>query len=224
MVAKRLLVLLGALVIPATLLLAPVALLSGTADAATVDAVPAASSLPPSARKDLVAIFGPQVRKFGLRVTRAALVDAEQKRDPHGTHLAIYVEPTGEYTPQDYVDGTVDVTRVFLPSVFARWKGLRSFDVCQEPRPVVDDRASPPPETQVFATRAGSRKIDWSTTDVATLVSTSDQEAASAGAARPVAFSLYVAAHLLHTPAYQEAVGTGAGAATPAPPTTYEYG
>jgi hypothetical protein len=224
MVGKRLLVLLGALVIPATLLLAPVALLSGTADSATVAAVPAARPLPPSARKDLVAIFGPQVRRFGLRVTRAALVDTEQKRDPHGTHLAIYVEPTSDYTPQDYIDGTVDVTRVFLPSVFARWKGLRSFDVCQEPRPAVDDRLSPPPETQVFATRAGSRMIDWSTTDVATLVSTSAQEAASAGAARPVAFSLYVAAHLLNTPAYQEAVGTGTGDTTSAPPTTYEYG
>ena len=78
MVGKRILTLLGALVIPATLLLAPIALVSGTADAATA----AGASLPPSARKDLVAIFGPQVRKYGLRVTRAALVDRDAGAQP----------------------------------------------------------------------------------------------------------------------------------------------
>jgi len=107
--------------------------------------------------------------------------------------------------------------------VFSRWKGLRSFDVCQEPRPEVDPRLSPPPETQVYASRAGSRMVDWPTVDVATLVSTSNQEAAAAGAARPVAFSLYVAAHLKSTPSYQDAVG-GAGDTPSSPPTTHAYG
>ena len=78
MVRKRILTLLGALVIPATLLLAPIALLSGTADSATA----ARGSLPPSARKDLVAIFGQQVRELVLCVTRAALVDRMQERNP----------------------------------------------------------------------------------------------------------------------------------------------
>ncbi len=114
------------------------------------------TSLPPSARKDLVAIFAKQVKPFGLRVTRAALVNPQQERDAKGTHLAIYVEPTGDYTPQNYIDGTVAVSKVFLPYVFTRWKGLKSFDVCQEPRPAVDDRPVPEPETQVYATRRGA--------------------------------------------------------------------
>jgi hypothetical protein len=220
MVSRRILTLLGALVIPATLLLAPIALMSGTADSATA----ARGSLPPSDRKALVAIFGPQVRELGLRVTRAALVDRTQERNPRGTHLAIYVEPIGDYTPQDYVDGTVAVTKVFLPSVFARWKGLRSFDVCQEPRPAVDDRESSPPETQVFATRAGSRLIDWSDVDVAAMLAAADREAAAAGTERNAAFSLYFAPHLKNTPAYQQVVGTDAGASTSTPPTTHAYG
>jgi hypothetical protein len=225
MVRTRLRRRLGASVLLAALALVPVAAVATTTgDAAAVAAGRTDGSLPPSARKDLVAIFGPKVRRFGLRVTRAALVDATQHRDPQGTHLAIYVEPTGEYTPQDYVDGTVDVTRVFLPSVFTRWKALRSFDVCQEPSPAVDDRPTPAPETQVFASRGAAGSIDWWTADVATLVARSDVEAA-AGSGRPVAFSVYLAAHLKNTPAYREAVGTGTpSGSTSAPPTTHGYG
>jgi hypothetical protein len=200
------------LLVPAALVLMPVAAPVAAADAA----------LPPSARKDLVAIFTPKVRALGLRVTRAALVDTANHRDAHGTHLAIYVEPTGDYTAQDYVDGVVDVTRAFLPYVFTRWKGLRSFDVCQEPGPAVDARREPAPETQVFASRAGSRTIDWSTADLATLVARSEA-AASTGGARPVAFSVFLAAHLRDSPAYQATVGT-TGSGTPEPPTTSTYG
>jgi len=137
------------------------------------------SSLPPSARKDLVAIFAGKVKPFGLRVTRAALVNPTQARDPKGTHLAIYVEPTGDYTPEDYINGTVDVSKVFLPYVFTRWKGLKSFDVCQEPRPAVDNRPKPDPETQAYATRAGSKLVDWKTVDVAAMIRTSQQQAAA---------------------------------------------
>ena len=141
---------------------------SGVASAAAAD-----SSLPPASRKELVAIFAKKVKPFGLRVTRAALVNPAQERDPKGTHLAIYVEPTGEYTIDDYLDGTVTVSKVFLPYVFERWKGLKSFDVCQEPRPAVDDRPTPAPETQVYATRTGSKLVDWKTVDVATMIHTS---------------------------------------------------
>jgi hypothetical protein len=224
MPGPRLLVALAVFVVPATLLVAPVAILSGTTDAPAGAHTASASTadLPPAARKDLVAIFGPKVKKFGLRVTRAALVDPENKRTARGTHLAIYVEPTGAYTPQDYIDGTVDVSRVFLPYVFQRWKGLQSVDVCQEPHPEVDDRLSPPPETQIFASRAASKNIDWPTVDVATLVADSNAEAAAATAARPVTFSLYVAAHLQLTPAYQAAVGGTSVGDTPA--TTPAYG
>ncbi len=114
---------------------------------------------------------------------------------------------------------------MFLPSVFTRWTGLRSFDVCQEPRPVMDDRESPAPETQVFATRAGSRLVDWPNVDVATMLATSDRQAAAvAGTKRTGAFSLYFAAHLKNTPAYQQAVGADAAASRSTPPTTHAYG
>ena len=115
---------------------------SGIVSAAARD-----SSLPPSSRKELVAIFAKKVKPLGLRITRAALVNPAQERASQGTHLAIYVEPTGEYSIDDYLDGTVTVSKVFLPSVFERWKGLKSFDVCQEPKPAVDDGPTPAPET-----------------------------------------------------------------------------
>src|SRR5262249_38723627 len=150
---------------------------------------------------------------------RAALVNlSNDKRDPNGTHLAIYVEPTGAYAPQDYIDGTVDVSRVFLPYVFTRWRGLKSFDVCQEPRPAVDPRPVPAPETQVDATRAGSKLIDWSNADVATMIERSNAEHDAATAKRPARFTLFIAKHLENTPAYKDAVGaTGTDAPTTAP-------
>jgi hypothetical protein len=191
---------------------------SSVASAAAPD-----SSLPPAARKQLVAIFAKKVKPFGLRVTRAALVNPAQERDPEGTHLAIYVEPTGEYSIDDYLDGTVTVSKVFLPYVFERWKGLKSFDVCQEPRPAVDDRPTPAPETQVYATRAGSKLVDWKTVDVATMIHTSREAAAATPTNGDVPFSVFVAKHLQITPAYQEQAGTAA-TTTPTSPTVRDYG
>jgi hypothetical protein len=182
------------------------------------------ATLPPSSRKELVAIFGPKVKEYGLRVTRAALVNPRQERDPDGTHLAIYVEPTGDYTPQDYIDGTVDVTRVFLPYVFTRWKGLQSFDVCQEPRPAVDDRPVPAPETQVYATRAGSKLVDWRKVDVTTMLERSQAEAEAARTQRPLRFSLFVAKHLQNTPAYQQVAGISSTATPTTAPAAVDYG
>jgi hypothetical protein len=205
----------AAFVVAIVLLLAP----AGAASAAS-----SSLSLPPSARKDLVAIFGKKVAPFGLRVTRAALVNPKEKRDPKGTHLAIYVEPTGRYTPDDYLTGTITVTRVFLPYVFHRWNDLKSFDVCQEPRPAVDDSPVPVPETQVYATRAGAKLVDWPTATLATMIETSQTEATAAGTQRPVRFSLFVTKHLQNIPTYQAAAATSATTTTPAAPTVRDYG
>ena len=199
-----------------------VALAIGASGAVVATASARDSSLPPSTRKALVAIFAKKVKPLGLRITRAALVNPAQERDPQGTHLAIYVEPTGEYTIDDYLDGTVTVSKVFLPYVFERWKGLKSFDVCQEPRPAVDDGPTPAPETQVYATRAGSKLVDWKTVDVATMIHTS-AEAAATPTNGDVPFSVFVAKHLQNTPAYQEQAGTAA-TTTPASPTVRDYG
>ena len=211
MCARRVPLALAVLIVLATVVSPPAAL----------NATPAQSNLPPSTREQLVSIFGPKVKRFGLRVTRAALVDPEQRRNAHGTHLAIYVEPTGDYTAQDYLDGTVDVSRVFLPYVFERWKGLRSFDVCQEPHPHAGDSRAPYPETQIYATRAGSKTIDWSMVDVPTLIARSDAEAAASSRTGSARFSLYIAKHLTREPAYQNTVGQPDTADTP---TTPAYG
>jgi hypothetical protein len=192
------------------------------AAATTAVAAESSSSLPPAARKDLVAIFERKVKRLGLRVTRAALVNPYQARDPKGTHLAIYVQPTGAYTPDNYLQGTVDVTKVFVPYVFDRWKGLKSFDVCQEPHPEVDPRPVPNPETQVFATRAGTKLVNWKTVDVATMIKTSRDEAAAASTQRPVRFSVFVAKHLQNTPMYEQVAGTAT--TDPTSPTVHDYG
>ncbi len=207
------------------LVAALVMLLAFTASGLVATAAGASNSsrLPPAARKDLVAIFAKKVKPLGVRVTRAALVNPAQERDATGTHLAIYVEPTGDYTPQDYIDGTVDVSKVFLPYVFRRWKDLKSFDVCQEPRPAVDDRPTPAPETQVYATRAGSKLVNWKTVDVAAMIHTSREQAAATPTNGDVPFSLFVAKHLQNTPAYRAVAGTAAPT-TPTSPTVRDYG
>ena len=223
MIGRRLLVSLGVLVTPAVLLLPSIALLAPSTDSAAAQTTVGASPLPPADHTDLVAIFDPKVRRFGLRVTRASLVNAKEQRSKSGTHLAIYVEPTGQYTTQDYIDGALHVTRVFLPYVFTRWKGLLSFDVCQEPPPGVDDRLSPAPETQVFATRAGIKRVNWPKVDVADLVHRSNQEVAAAGSVADAGFALYIAPHIQNTPEYLHSVGVAPVVPT-APPTTQDYG
>jgi hypothetical protein len=214
---------LGLLLALAVLSLAGLSLAVPAAGVTAAGASERASSLPPASRKELVAIFDEKVKPLGLRVTRAALVNPAQVRDPKGTHLAIYVEPTGEYTPGDYIDGTVDVSKVFLPYVFTRWKGLRSFDVCQEPHPEIDPRPTPAPETQVYASRAGSKLVDWKTVDVATMIRTSRQEAAATNTGETARFTLFVTRHLQNTPAYQAVAGTAA-TTTPEQPTVRDYG
>jgi hypothetical protein len=118
--------------------------------------------LPPADRDSLAQIFDPLLETFGLRTTRAALQNLKTyERDPKGRHLAVYVEPTGEYTDAEYVANYVKVARVFLPRVFDRWKGLTSFDVCQEPLPAEDDQLAPPPLTQILTNRRAAAQIDW---------------------------------------------------------------
>jgi hypothetical protein len=176
--------------------------------AATANAAPSSSGLPPSARQKLAAIFDPKVHHFGLRVTRAALLDGKNRRSARGTHLAIYLQPTGKYTADDYVHGAVTVTRVFLPYVFSRWPNLRTFDVCQEPHPEVDNRPEPAPETQVYASRHSITGINWKTADLHTLMVLAASQSITTGTDRPDVFALYITKHLQTAAAYRDAVGT----------------
>ena len=61
---------------------------------------------------------------------------------------------------EQYVEGIAAASRVFLPNVFARWPGLESFDVCQEPPASADEPKDPPPVTQIEVTRAQAEAID----------------------------------------------------------------
>jgi hypothetical protein len=136
--------------------------------AALTAAIPAGAAapgrrLPPSTRDELAQIFDAKVRDLGFQTSRALLQNLDTyAADPNGTHLAIYLEPIdAEFTDAEYVASFDDVARVFLPLVFKRWKGLKSFDVCLEPVASVDDGAAPPPVTQLLVTRRGARELDW---------------------------------------------------------------
>ena len=106
-----------------------------------------ASDLPPAGRDALARMFDADVHALGLRITRAALRDPyNYDRSPTGTHLAVYVAPIarGKVDGAVYVRRIMKVARAFLPSVFRRWSDLESFDVCQEPEPLVSSTGVPP--------------------------------------------------------------------------------
>ncbi|HUF85625.1 MAG TPA: hypothetical protein VMQ81_13660, partial [Acidimicrobiia bacterium] len=61
-------------------------------------------SLPPNDFEQLADIFDPKLEPLGLKLTRGALIDTAEGRyrpSDTGRHLAVYVEPTGEYTPAE---------------------------------------------------------------------------------------------------------------------------
>jgi hypothetical protein len=137
--------------------------------------------LPPSTRPELARIFNPKLHALGLRTTRALLQNLDTyAADPNGTHLAIYVEPMSDtFTDADYVDRFTKVTKIFLPFVFNRWKGLKSFDVCLEPLPNEDSSEAPPPITQILVTRKGVKALDWSNAALVDLLVAADKHRAT---------------------------------------------
>jgi hypothetical protein len=199
---------------------AAVAFTSNPAGAATGDSD---RRLPPSSRKELVQLFGAKVEPLGLHITRAALVDTENRRSAAGTHLAVYVEPVGAYSPTQYLTGTATVSRVFLPLVFNRWPGLQSFDVCQEPLPKTDNRAEPPPETQVFVLRGGVDAVDWKHADLAELLAQGVRASNEAGDSGQVSLSVFVAKHLRALPEFRDASDRATSAAQTETSSSTEY-
>jgi hypothetical protein len=103
--------------------------------------------------------------EIGLVLTpRGGLIDRSgggYRKSATGTHLALYLEPLADRSVDQYVDGIAGASRVFLPSVFDRWPGLESFDVCQEPAASADEPKDPPPVTQIEVTRAQATALDW---------------------------------------------------------------
>jgi hypothetical protein len=144
--------------------------------------------LPPPDREDLVRIFDPKVGGLGFRTTRARLQNLETYEiDPRGRHLAIYLEPTADaFTDAEYVAAVTGTAAVFLPMVFKRWKGLKSFDVCLEPLPAEDAGAEPAPITQLLVTRTGVNDVDWHDATLADLIAASSENEQSDFAERAV--------------------------------------
>jgi hypothetical protein len=152
-------------------------------------------------------LFDPQLAPLGLRTTRAALQDPDgYERSSTGTHLAIYVEPTTEglVDRATYVRNIMKVARVFLPYVYRRWPGLKTFDVCQEPEPALDPRPVPVPLTQLIATRKGAAALRWKHATLATLIRRANAIEARRGAIDPL--SLYVGPDVLAQPEFQAAL------------------
>jgi hypothetical protein len=183
-----------------------------------------ANALPPNDKAAIERVFAAKLERLGVRLTRGALVDRRTgKPSATGTHLAVYVEPTGGFTPDDYARGTVSTLRVFIPSAFERWGGLDSFDVCQEPLPALDTRPEPPPETKVDLTKEASRKVRWGELDLARLLN----DAKRLG---PRALSVYAKPDVRNTAVYQRAAVKANTSATPGttattvpPPSTPSY-
>jgi hypothetical protein len=176
-----------------------------------------AKALPPNDKAAIERFFAPALKQLGVRLTRGALVDLKTgKPSATGTHLAVYVEPTGDYTPEDYARGTVKTLRAFIPTAFERWGGLTSFDVCQEPPPAADARPAPPPITKVDLTKAALRKVRWDDVTLARLL----RDARRLG---PRALSVYAKPDVRMTGFYQDATvkaNKNAPATTTPAPTT----
>jgi len=144
-----------------------VAACSGDATPTTPTGV---ASLPPHEYADLVPLLEPLVAPLGFRVSRAALVDpATYETSPGGTHLAVYLVPMAERTPDQIAEATVPVAAAFLPEVFTRWPGLASFDVCQEPYGW-NGAGSPSSDTILNVSREDAALVDWKAVTLGQLI------------------------------------------------------
>jgi hypothetical protein len=178
-------------------------------------------ALPPNDKAAIEKVFSRRLDRLGLRLTRGALVDLDTgKVSPRGTHLAVYVEPTGPYTADEYAGRIVAVTKVFAPRSFDTWSGLTSFDVCQEPLQSLDTRPEPPPKTKVDMTRKASDKVNWKELDLPQLLT----DAKRLGARQ---LSVYAEPEVRRTAMYQDALVKAQAAVpstnSPPPPSVPSY-
>ena len=161
-----------------------------------------ASELPPNDVDELKAIFDPELEPLGLRLTRGTLREPSSgggyEISSEGTHLALYVEPTGPYSTRQYLDGVITVTQMFAPEIFDRWSGLESFDICQEPHAKVDPSAEPQPVTAIDMTEEQAREIDWETVSLVDLLARSLRQ--------PPEIGLAVSPEMRESPRYERAI------------------
>ncbi len=165
-----------------------------TGTTAVVTTTPSPGELPPHLYTDLQPLLEPLVAPLGFVVTRASLVElGTYENSPQGTHLAVYVEPDEEHTPDEVAALTTLLAAALLPEVFERWSGLESFDVCQEPY-APGDGETPPTDTLLDVTREIALVIDWDTVTLAELI-----------AAAGPGLRLYAAEHVRASSVWAEA-------------------
>ncbi len=172
-------------------------------DVTTSSTAPDAKDLPPEDALDLEPIYGDQLAAIGLKLTdRGGLIDRSgggYEQSAGGTHLALYVQPTGDRNLAQYLDGIRSVSAIFA-TAFDRWPGLESFDVCQEPVPNPSSpvKGEPLPVTQIELSRAQADAIDFDTVSVVDLVRLSRQV--------PNGIELRVSSRVASDPAYKAIV------------------
>ena len=143
----------------------------------------AGADLPPAKKAALAKMFRDELKPLGLHVSRGLLQNPDTyDPDPSGTHLALYVTPTSsDYGSADYVENFTKLTRVFVPMVFDRWKGLETFDICQEP--LDDARKEPPPVTQIFVSRSALDRVGkWKQATLTELLAAAPKDRRQRGA------------------------------------------
>lgn len=132
---------------------------------ATVDATGTDTSrYPPGTEPELAALIDPLVEDLGLQFTYGSLInrgDGSFDASPTGDHLAVYVEPVGEYTDDEFIENLWVLAARLTPMVFDAYAGLESWDICQEPRPADNPMPRPPPATQLDITRDAAATVDW---------------------------------------------------------------
>ena len=171
---------------------------TAAADATTTSAL-SPEDLPPAGALELESLYGPQLAAMGLRLTdRGGLIDRTgggYEPSATGRHLALYVEPVGDRSVDEYVEG-IRTVAVLLSDAFERWPGLESYDVCQEP---VDDgtpsESEPLPVTQIELTREEAAAFDWDTVTVVDLVRSSRAD--------PPGIALRVSQQMINDPAFE---------------------
>lgn len=132
-----------------------------------------AQTLPPNDLASLRRLYDPVLEPMGLTLTRGMLVDRSNggyEPSDTGTHLALYVEPTRTFSTAEFVERLWTLSALVTPDAFARWSGLASYDICQEPNPGEDDRPEPFPITQLDVTREAAATIDWRNGDLTDLL------------------------------------------------------
>ena len=157
------------------------------------------ATLPPAKALDLEPIYGDALAAIGMKLTsRGGLIDRSgggYVASPTGQHLAMYVEPIGDRTMHEYLDGIRDVAVIFS-DIYDRWPGLQTYDVCQEPPdPDGTQGPEPLPVTQIEISREQSDAIDWDNATVESLIKGSQED--------PPALVLRVSSEMAADPAYQ---------------------